>query len=405
VKTDVAFWTGLFKPSNEEYPTLSGIMQAYVTANQSLIAELAAEAKRSANQGRTALTRAYYKHSAYYAEILRLSPFSLAELGNRAYAHAAGVYQVTQNSMAYKEYVASGMSRHQAMERALSEDSNLRRAAITYGGIINAEINADANRAFSPHFFSDALKIKKVATFLRYGVTIALLELRTYGGARDIKSLLSPDLFRLLTSGNVKAATAAQTIQAGIIMKSMLHPKRIAELVRKGQVSTAETSKNLITVNEVNMVRDAITWALDEQAKHTEEEFHNIIRGKSGAKRAMAALMAFSVSEVLLRSLLELLFSLIPWWQGKKKFIETDVIENIASVLGLFQGLKTASNVRLGATLAPDLGAYNPTAKTTTKALSQYVLRLTPYAGLANYMGKVFTGKYFSDLFWDEVYD
>ena len=405
VKTDVAFWTGLFKPSNEEYPTLSGIMQAYVTANQSLIAELAAEAKRSANQGRTALTRAYYKHSAYYAEILRLSPFSLAELGNRAYAHAAGVYQVTQNSMAYKEYVASGMSRHQAMERALSEDSNLRRAAITYGGIINAEINADANRAFSPHFFSDASKIKKVAIFLRYGVTIALLELRTYGGARDIKSLLSPDLFRLLTSGNVKAATAAQTIQAGIIMKSMLHPKRIAELVRKGQVSTAETSKNLITVNEVNMVRDAITWALDEQAKHTEEEFHNIIRGKSGAKRAMAALMAFSVSEVLLRSLLELLFSLIPWWQGKKKFIETDVIENIASVLGLFQGLKTASNVRLGATLAPDLGAYNPTAKTTTKALSQYVLRLTPYAGLANYMGKVFTGKYFSDLFWDEVYD
>ncbi len=405
VKTDVAFWTGLFKPSNEEYPTLSGIMQAYVTANQSLIAELAAEAKRSANQGRTALTRAYYKHSAYNAELLRLSPFSLAELGNRAYAHAAGVYQVTQNSMAYKEYVASGMSRHQAMERALSEDSNLRRAAITYGGIINAEINADANRAFSPHFFGDASKIKKIAIFLRYGVTIALLELRTYGGARDIKSLLSPDLFRLLTSGNVKAATAAQTIQAGIIMKSMLHPKRIAELVRKGQVSTAETSKNLITVNEVNMVRDAITWALDEQAKYTEEEFHNIIRGKSGAKRAMAALMAFSVSEVLLRSLLELLFSLIPWWQGKKKFIETDVIENIASVLGLFQGLKTASNVRLGATLAPDLGAYNPTAKTTTKALSQYVLRLTPYAGLANYMGKVFTGKYFSDLFWDEVYD
>ena len=405
VKTDVAFWTGLFKPSNKEYPTLSGIMQAYVTANQSLMAELAAEAKRSANQGRTALTRAYYKHTAYNAEILRLSPFSLAELGNRAYAHAAGVYQVTQNSMAYKEYVASGMSRHQAMERALSEDSNLRRAAITYGGIINAEINADANRAFSPHFFSDASKIKNVATFLRYGVTIALLELRTYGGARDIKSLLSPDLFRLLTSGNVKAATAAQTIQAGIIMKSMLHPKRIAELVRRGQVSTAKTSKNLITVNEVNMVRDAITWALDEQAKYTEEEFHNIIRGKSGAKRAMAALMAFSVSEVLLRSLLELLFSLIPWWQGKKKFIETDVIENIASVLGLFQGLKTASNVRLGATLAPDLGAYNPTAKTTTKALSQYVLRLTPYAGLANYMGKVFTGKYFSDLFWDEVYD
>ncbi|OPZ47611.1 MAG: hypothetical protein BWY95_01368 [Bacteroidetes bacterium ADurb.BinA104] len=405
VRTDVAFWTGLFKPSNEEYPTLSGIMQAYVTANQSLIAELAAEAKRCANQGRTALSRAYYKHSAYNAEILRLSPFSLAELGNRAYAHAAGVYQVTQNSMAYKEYVASGMSRHQAMERALSEDSNLRRAAITYGGIINAEINADANRAFSPYFFSDASKIKKVAIFLRYGVTLALLELRTYGGARDIKSLLSPDLFRLLTSGNVKAATAAQTIQAGAIMKSMLHPKRIAELVRKGQVSTAETSKNLITVNEVNMVRDAITWALDEQAKHTEEEFHNIIRGKSGAKRAMAALMAFSVSEVLLRSLLELLFSLIPWWQGKKKFIETDVIENIASVLGLFQGLKTASNVRLGSTLAPDLGAYNPTAKTTTKALSQYVLRLTPYAGLANYMGKVFTGKYFSDLFWDEVYD
>ena len=116
-------------------------------------------------------------------------------------------------------------------------------------------------------------------------MTIALLELRTYGGARDIKSLLSPDLFRLLTSGNVKAATAAQTIQAGAIMKSMLHPKRIAELVRKGQVSTAETSKNLITVNEVNMVRDAITWALDEQAKHTEGEFHNIIRGKSGAKQ------------------------------------------------------------------------------------------------------------------------
>jgi hypothetical protein len=405
VRTDVAFWTGLFKPSNEEYPTLSGIMQAYVTANQSLVAELAAEAKRSANQGRTALTRAYYKHSAYNAELLRLSPFSLAELGNRAYAHAAGVYQVTQNSMAYKEYVASGMSRHQAMERALSEDSNLRRAAITYGGIINAEINADANRAFSPHFFGDASKIKKVAVFLRYGVTIALLELRTYGGARDIKSLLSPDLFRLLTSGNVKAATAAQTIQAGAIMKSMLHPKRIAELVRKGQVSTAKTSKNLITVNEVNMVRDAITWALDVQAKHTEGEFHNIIRGKSGAKQAMAALMAFSVSEVLLRSLLELLFSLIPWWKGKKKFIETDVIENIASVLGLFQGLKTASNVRLGSTLAPDLGAYNPTAKTTTKALSQYVLRLTPYAGFANYMGKVFTGKYFSDLFWDEVYD
>ena len=51
VRTDVAFWTGLFKPSNEEYPTLSGIMQAYVTANQSLIAELAAEAKKKRQSG------------------------------------------------------------------------------------------------------------------------------------------------------------------------------------------------------------------------------------------------------------------------------------------------------------------------------------------------------------------
>jgi hypothetical protein len=405
VKKDIGFWGGMLEIDNDKYPTLSRIMQAYVVANQSLIAELSADAKRSADEGRTAATRAYYKYTALNAELLRISPFSLAELGNRAYAHAAGVYQIAQNSKAFKDYMADGMTRHEAMERVLTEDATLRRAAITYGGIINAEINADANPAFSPNFFSESTKLKSLAMFIRYGTTISLLELRTYGGARDLQSMLSPDLYRLLTSGNVKAARAGQAIQAGLLMKSMLDPKRVEKLVKRGDVSRKKYSENLMTVDQVAKVREAITWALDEQAASTTKEYSDIIRGKKGSKAAMAKLMSFSISEVILRTLLELLFSLIPWRQGKKKIIETDLFENIATLMGLFQTTKTASNIKIGGTLVPDLGYYTRTNKQVAKAFSQAILRLTPFVGLANYTGKVFTGKYFSDQFWDAVMD
>ena len=403
VKRDFKFWSGLFKQDETKYPNLARVMQAYVKANQSLLAELAAEAKQNAEEGDNKFTNNYYKYTAMHGELLRKSHFSKAELGNRAWAHAAGVYQVAQNSQAYKDNVAAGMTSHAAMEKALADDPQLLRAAITHGGIINAEVNADANPAFSPAFFRPSTGASKLKAFLRYGSTITLLEFRTFSRHKGLESILSPDLFRLLTSGNVKAANAAQMIQAAQVMLSMTEPRRAKKLVEKGHASK-ERSPHMLSLDQIAIVHDAVQWALDQQVATTKTEFAGIIRGKQGHKKAVAALAAFSISEMMLRLIVELLFSLLPWWQGKKSFDETDIAVNISGILGLFQSKKTMSNYRMGVGLLPEMSFYAQSDKATLKSINQWVLRLTPYLGTANYATKVFTGKYASDYFWDEVY-
>lgn len=404
VKNDFNFWSGMMTKELASYPKLSSIMQAYVIANQSLLAELSSEVNQNAELGESKLSQKYYEATAKYNNWLRKAPFTKAELGNRAWAHAAGVYQVIQNSQAYKDNIEAGMSSHEAMEAALEGDYGLQVAAVTYGGIINAEINADANPAFSPAIFRESMKMNKIAAFLRYGTTLTLLELRTYGKPKDLAHILSPDLFRLITSGNAQAATMAQTIQAAQIMKAWTDPKRVKQQYKKMHISM-ENNPNMLSIRQVGLVHDAISEALDTYAAAAETNFTDIVRGKQGQRKAMAKLFAFSLSEMMLRFCLELLLSLIPWWQGKKKLKDVDVISNITSIFGVFQTTKTVANYRLGVGLVPELNYYNRTDKQFFKAVTQTLLRLTPFAGTINYAGRVFTGKYLSDQFWDEVYE
>ena len=72
---------------------------------------------------------------------------------------------------------------------------------------------------------------------------------------------------------------------------------------------------------------------------------------------------------------------------------------------GWLQTTKTISNFKLGATLVPESVYHNRSRKAEIKAAAQLAHRLTPFVGGVNYFGKVVTGKYFSDMFWDEVLD
>lgn len=133
--------------------------------------------------------------------------------------------------------MANGKTVHEAMEHALNTNPALREAAITYGGIINAEINADASPVFSPMFFSPLSSVGKYATFIRYAITLTNHELRTFFSSSELMHQLSPDLFKLATSGDVNAASTENLIQAGLIFVENLSDENIDKMVGAAKAS------------------------------------------------------------------------------------------------------------------------------------------------------------------------
>jgi len=400
VVRDVKYWSGDMRIDESKYPKLVNIMKPFVIHNKSLIADLAAKGKEQIQQGNTKAANIYYAASAEYAKWLGNSAFQYAEHGNRAWGHAAGVYQVVMDSAEYKNAIKSGKSRKDAMEIALGNKA-IYRASVTYGGLVNAEINADASAVFAPEVFRESSGIKQLNTFVRYSVTLGALELRTIGGFKSMENPLNPDIARMLYSGNANAITDAQIIQTAQIMLAWTSEKRIERMLADSDIHEKE-GHGKITADQVRIFNKIIASALDSHIAAAKSDYSTIIKGKSGAAGRLSRLLMFSTAEVILRLLAEILFSLIPWWKGSKQITETDIAVNL---IGMSQALRSAQSYRLGAGVVPQLSPYTSTTKQANKAVSQGVLRVTPFLGTLNMAGRVFTGKYFSDQFWDKVYE
>jgi hypothetical protein len=401
VRNDIQFWTGNTKMSEQMYPMLSEIMEQYKIHNLSLLADMLAEAKSMQSIGSTKASRAYYEATAFNAKILQTSPFSRAEYGNRAWAHAAGVYQVLMNSPEYKQAMQTqGMTRHGAMEIAL-QNPQLRDAAIRYGGIINAEVNADVNSSFAPSLFRNSSGIKHILTFMRYSNTILLLKLRTYGGVfRKLKSELSPDIFNLLTSGDTTAINDAQLIQLAEMMKQFTSSKRVDKLIKDGYISRTP-GKGLITVDQMRSINEAISWALDTYVSMIKADHANIVRSTKDKLERAAQLLGFDLAETMIRLLYAFLAGLIPWWMGRKTKIDPEMITLMAlqNVLPL-----RSMSYSLGQGILPDIPVYNmDNPKVISKEITKKGMAITPYFGQINAASKIFTGKYISDIAWDEI--
>jgi hypothetical protein len=399
--SDFNFWTGNAKMGEQMYPMLTEIMEQYKIHNLSLLADMLSEAKSMQGIGATKASRAYYQATASNAKLLQKSPFSKAEYGNRAWAHAAGVYQVLMNSPEYKQAMQTkGMTRHGAMEIAL-RNPRLRDAAIRYGGIVNAEVNADVNSSFAPSLFRASGVIKHILTFMRYSNTILLLKLRTYGGIfRKLESELSPDIFNMLTSGNATAANDAQLIQLAELMKQFTNNKRIPLLLKNGYISTTP-GKGLITTDQMRSINEALSWALDTYKQKAKVDHADIVRNSKDRAARAAQLFGFDLAETMLRLLYSFLLGLIPWWMGKKKKIdpETVVMQLLQNVLPL-----KSMSYSLGQGIVPDIPIYNmDNPKVLAKEFTKTGMKITPYFGQINAVSKVFMGKYFTDIAWDEI--
>lgn len=403
VMKDYSFWKGLFKRDHEKYPTLSQIMQTYRDANDSLIADLVSESKRMSDGETNPISKLYYDWTALNGNLLRLSPFSVAELGNRAYGHAAGVYQIIMNSPDYKEARAKGMEVHEAMEHALSNNNTLREAAITYGGIINAEINADANPAFAPMFFNGASGINKIATFVRYGITLANLELRTFGSSSSMKSMLSPDMFKLWTSGEIKAASLSTKLHSAQIFYRALTDSNIAKLVEKSKVSNKDES-DMLTIKQVKMVREMIGEQIEIVEKAIRGDYRHIVRGSKGKLIAGLGLIGFAVAEAIIGFLHNIIVAMLPWWQ-KDSPLDDGMQIGLNDVLELSQATSMFTDFRLGAGITPNLNAFYGSDKTTIKDAARWINRGTPFMGHVNQAIREATGKYGTDYIVDEIFD
>ena len=402
VMKDYSFWKGLFKRDHEKYPTLSQIMQTYRDVNDSLIADLVSESKRMSDGETNPISKLYYDWTALNGNLLRLSPFSVAELGNRAYGHAAGVYQIIMNSPDYRD-ARKTMGVHEAMEYAISNNNALREAAITYGGIINAEINADANPAFAPMFFNGASGINKIATFVRYGITLANLELRTFGSSSSMKSMLSPDMFKLWTSGEIKAASLSTKLQSAQIFYRALTDSNIAKLVEKSRMSSKDES-DMLTTKQVKMVRELIGEQIEIVEKAIKGDYRHIVRGSKGKLIAELGLIGFAVAEAIIGFLHNIIVAMLPWWQ-KDSPLDDGIQIGLNDVLELSQTTSMFTDFRLGAGITPNLNAYYGSDKTTIKDAARWINRGTPFMGHVNQAIREATGKYGTDYIVDEIFD
>jgi hypothetical protein len=276
------------------------------------------------------------------------------------------------------------------MEYAL-QDKNLRNAAMLYGGIVNAEINADADAAFSPAMFRSSSELHHLLIFVRYSVTLANLFARTIGGYKGMESMMSPDIFRMLVSGNAKAATDAQRLQVIQALVSFTDKNNVKRLMTTGTCQRGGAQDNFPTGNA-----EVSRHACVAQKKKIEEakiDHYSIVRGKKGWRAGMAGYAQFAIAEFIIRLMFDLLLPFIPWWQAKQKKIDAKYMAK--SLLDITQAQR-ATGLQYGAGLIPDVNWYM-SWKHGVKTLAATAARFAPLIGTLNSGYRTFVGEYLTD--------
>lgn len=406
VRKDIKFFSGRGRFDSEAFPTLSRIMDMYRGADTSLIAETASAAQKSATEGgRSWFAKMYYKGAEFSAKMLEASPFSKAELGNRAYAHLAGIYQIVTQTAEYKQARKEGMKFRQAVEHVLTNHDNIRQDAIHNGGVVNAEINADVNPAFAPQIFWKDTSVHKYLMFVRYGITLAQLEMRKFAAPfLSMKSRQSQQIYDMLRSGNIQAADHAQYIQAAQIMLKMTDERARSKMLAEGKIDSKKMSDKRLSIQEVESFHNMLQQILDESIDVAKEKHSDVIKGTKTETLEAAQMMNFTIRELMLRTILVFVISMLPTWRKDKK--EIDIIAMLSELntyIGLFQTPQMITDFRLGGAMVPRLEYYYKD-KQIIKGLTDWALRSLPGIGILNNFVKGITGKAISDDIVDAAY-
>ena len=395
VRKDIKFFSGRGRFDSEAFPTLSRIMDMYRGADTSLIAETASAAQKSATEGgRSWFAKMYYKGAEFSAKMLEASPFSKAELGNRAYAHLAGIYQIVTQTAEYKQARKDGMNFRQAVEHVLTNHDNIRQDAIHNGGVVNAEINADVNPAFAPRIFWKDTGLHKYLMFVRYGITLAQLEMRKFAAPfLSMKSRQSQQIYDMLRSGNIQAADHAQYIQAAQIMLKMTDERARSKMLAEGKIDSKKMSDKRLSIQEVESFHNMLQQILDESIDVAKEKHSDVIKGTKTETLEAAQMMNFTIRELMLRTILAFVISMLPTWRKDKK--EIDIIAMLSELntyIGLFQTPQMITDFRLGGAMVPRMEYYYKD-KQIIKGLTDWALRVTPGLGILNNFIKGITGR------------
>lgn len=406
VRKDIKFFSGRGRFDSEAFPTLSRIMDMYRGADTSLIAETVSAAQKSATEGgRSWFAKMYYKGAEFSAKMLEASPFSKAELGNRAYAHLAGIYQIVTQTAEYKQARKEGMKFRQAVEHVLTNHDNIRQDAIHNGGVVNAEINADVNPAFAPQIFWKDTSVHKYLMFVRYGITLAQLEMRKFAAPfLSMKSRQSQQIYDMLRSGNIQAADHAQYIQAAQIMLKMTDERARSKMLAEGKIDSKKMSDKRLSIQEVESFHNMLQQILDESIDVAKEKHSDVIKGTKTETLEAAQMMNFTIRELMLRTILAFVISMLPTWRKDKK--EIDIIAMLSELntyIGLFQTPQMITDFRLGGAMVPRLEYYYKD-KQIIKGLTDWALRSLPGIGILNNFIKGITGKAISDDIVDAAY-
>lgn len=406
VRKDIKFFSGRGRFDSEAFPTLSRIMDMYRGADTSLIAETASAAQKLATEGgRSWFAKMYYKGAEFSAKMLEASPFSKAELGNRAYAHLAGIYQIVTQTAEYKQARKEGMKFRQAVEHVLTNHDNIRQDAIHNGGVVNAEINADVNPAFAPQIFWKDTSVHKYLMFVRYGITLAQLEMRKFAAPfLSMKSRQSQQIYDMLRSGNIQAADHAQYIQAAQIMLKMTDERARSKMLAEGKIDSKKMSDKRLSIQEVESFHNMLQQILDESIDVAKEKHSDVIKGTKTETLEAAQMMNFTIRELMLRTILAFVISMLPTWRKDKK--EIDIIAMLSELntyIGLFQTPQMITDFRLGGAMVPRLEYYHKD-KQIIKGLTDWALRSLPGIGILNNFVKGITGKAISDDIVDAAY-
>ena len=379
----VKYWGGKVRNTNNT-PIFKSIMEGYVIHNSNLIAETQSEAKyvaeTSTSKLQHSLSQAYYS----YSKVLSNSPFQKAELGNRGWGHASGVLQVVMNSNEYKQAVKSGKTWAQSVETALS-NQQIYDAAKLMGGAVNAEINADADMAFSPALYRTELG--QFFTFVRYAQSFILLLSRNIVPV-SMKSQWSGNLHNLLMSGQKGAIGRAEAIKMAAMIKEMTSKGRMDKMEAGGKISSTRTKGDkFLSRAEAVKMHKYMTELLDRYIENTGKDFPSIVRGAKGNSRKAAAVVSF----VMVDALVNLLFSMgmNVWYDaiGADDDKDKEPKSYIQNLLRSFQILRFGGGVTLGAGMLPQI---NPQygAKYNVKATLRWLTNALPFVGMVNSLSK-----------------
>lgn len=391
---DVRFWAGTSRLSKDKYPNITRAMTSRRGQEDSLIQNTTAEIRHdmeSTDTTKRGVLNAITKSAMISEAILERSPFQFGEKGNRGWAFAAGMYQTAMRSKPYTKARAEGKTRVEAIEIALS-DPRIYDAAVTIGGVLNAEVNTAASGTFSPLIYDSA--IAKWMPFMRYMHNFTMLMHRTVS-MRTMKSSWADDLFMLNMSGGQKEASHADKIRAMQTIITATSRVAVREYLNSGIITEEKTSQNRLSAKEVEDINKAFTDLVKTSIDTAGKKYSQYVRGRKGQAQRVAALAAFVVGDALLNYL----YLLFKGWA-------TDRDEDVSfweQILDTTQITRLGSGLKLGSGLLPNL-TYVKNAKGFHKAMAEWAVRLSP-VGIANKPIKDFTGKYGTDYIVEKVLD